>query len=546
MSLPNTPWLARPAIGRREWWLVAAIGLLAASWSLVPTLMGLHQTPPGQTYLWTNVPDVNDSQVYYAFIDQNATGQVLYRNVFTGEPQGAFLFHPLWLALGGVERLTGWAASVVFTVARAVLGLVLVGLIYVFISHWIETPRWRMTALAITTFGAGLGGMTLLTTLTHHPLISLYTQPAIFHQLPIDLTYSAGFTWLTLYHSPLFIVAEILTLSTWLLLWRGQPEWQAGMMVGLLGLIHPYDLVLVFGVLITHGILIILTSSVDVWRVRYYLRRIGLMALWTVPAVGYYSWALIAEPTFRQWANQNVLLTTPITTLMTGYGLILVAAAIGGRIIVRHRDQRGFLIFSWAIAALALLYWPGLSFQAKMISGYVVPLSILAVVALRWVYARRRRAAVVLSIVSALITFSTAILFPLRLIASQRDEPTYHYASNDLIGALRWMRANTPTTTVVLGDIFTGNLVPQFAGRQTYLSHNIQTIDFDRKLAEIRGWFFGTSGGESFKADFLRVHHIGYVVWGSGEQHLGPFNPNSVSTLHPVYRRGSVTVYRVE
>ena len=171
-----------------------AIALLAVAWSLIPTFSGRHPTPHGQTYLYGNVPDSYDSQVYFAFIDQNAQGHVLYKNLFTSEPQKAVLFHPLWLILGGVERWSGWTAPAVYTGARAMFGLGLVMVIYLIIAHFLHSPRWRFAALAMVIFGGGFGGLILTIFYHGRQLVGLYSAWTSLHFLPVDVTLSAGFT----------------------------------------------------------------------------------------------------------------------------------------------------------------------------------------------------------------------------------------------------------------------------------------------------------------------------------------------------------------
>ncbi len=541
--------LRPPTIHRKEWWLAVVVAVVAAGWSLWPTITGLRQAPAGQQYLYSNIPDTSDTQIYYAFIDQNARGHVVYKNLFTSEPQKAVLFNPLWLTLGTIERLTGYPADVVFTSARVLGGLLLVMAIFYVISHFFQQPRWRWITFLAAVFGGGLGGLLLLIHHSDPRLVWIQTQTPILRSLPSDLTYAISFTWLTISHSPLFELGQLLLLGSWMILWRGGRLLWVAVLVGVLAFIHPYDPVLFFGIIAGHVVFGILSNQMTPELVRRYLRAAALLSLALLPAAIYYLWAIITEPVIHQWFSQNILYSPPLTSLLAGFGAMSLFAFIGAQRAIRQPGP-GLLVTAWAVTGTMLPYVPFIPFQAKMLSLLSVPVSMLAVMGAQrlsrtaW-WTKRRFLLVATLTASVTITFSTVIFFPLRISRAQPIEPIYHYAPTDLLDTLRWIDAHTPPNAVILGDYASGNLVPQYANRQTYVGHNIQTIHYLQKLTLVRNWFYATNSDRQQKQHFLEDNHITYIMWGPNEKRLGSFQPSALPGLILAYQHHDISVYRV-
>jgi hypothetical protein len=419
--------------------------------------------------------------------------------------------------------------------------------IYIAIACFIHSIAWRRTALLIAVFGGGVGGLLLL--IHQDPrLVWIQTQTPILRSLPSDLTFPAGYTWLSIAHSPLFVVSQTLLLASLVNVWRGGRLRWAMLMLGILALIHPYDPVLFFGVLITEIVIGMLTGRLTVQDVRYRLRRIGLLGLSILPAALYYSWAIWYEPVIRQWFQQNVLYSPPLTSLVGGFGVLSILALLGGRSIWKEAMNQPVLV--WCIGTLVCMYMPIIPFQAKLMTLVNVPIAILSTIALqrlrrhvRWGTGFWYGPIIAVTIVC---TFSTAIVFPIRIARSLPVEPVYHYASNDVLRALSWIDEHTNSDAIILGDYFTGNLVPQYAKRATYLGHNMQTIHYQQKLQIVREWFFGTNGDQEKKVLFLREQHISFIVVGPNERKRGPFNPNDMPNLQLVHQENDVSVYAVD
>src|SRR5687767_8050814 len=72
----------------------------------VPYLIVWFYTPLDAVFPWI-LFNSDDHGVYFAWIRQARDGHLLFRNLFTTEPQRGIYLHIYFLALGGLSRLTG-------------------------------------------------------------------------------------------------------------------------------------------------------------------------------------------------------------------------------------------------------------------------------------------------------------------------------------------------------------------------------------------------------------------------------------------------------
>lgn len=528
--------------------MLLAIGL--ASW---PWISSSDHRPNQTTYLGTHTVDVLDTQVYVSSIQANADGHSLTTNLFTAETQSPSLFSPLWWALGRVQAWTGWQSVTVFWVAKAVLGGWLVVLIYQLLGHFFTQARWRLLGLLLAVFGGGVGGFFLLGLTARPGLVWAYQDTRITEILPTDVLYSSGYIWSAIGHSPLYVAALLALLGAAWATWRSfvRPQWMmlAGVLVFLLGLIHPYDLFIIFSGCISVFCLGVVGNLLTPVMAQRLLRRIGVLALCAAPAALYYAWMLWRVPAIGEWNHQNVLPTTNLRNLVAGYAPLLILAVVGARAWHRTRPHALWIPLAWLVSAFVLLYSPLMQYQAKMVIGLSVSLGILATAGVQTLFQTSGRHLFfwrIGALILVVISISTPGIFFMRWQSAQLHEPRYFYASNDVLDALHWIRTNTPPSSIVLGDVWTGNLVPHYAGRATYLGHHHQTSNYPKKLKEVRDWFFESADEPAEKTTWLRQTGIDYLVFGPYERQQGSFDPAQLTALVPVFSRGAVTVYAVQ
>jgi hypothetical protein len=306
--------------------LTYALGWAAAimAVTLVPYLIAWWVTPVGAVYPWL-LFNSDDQGVYYAWMRQARDGHLLFRNLFTNEPQGAAYVHLYFLVLGWVSRLTGLEIPIVYHAARCLFGVVTLVLAYRFAAFFTGDVFARRCAFWTIALSAGLGWLFW----SDHSNLSE----------PIDVWQPEALTFASLYAIGLFPVSLALLLGFVVCMLLAEDrgwKWAAGAGVCglLLGNTHSYDMIALAAVWAGY-----LAARWIVTR-RFPAREFGLAALAGIiasPSVAYMAWLYLSEPVFRARADTATWSKGPGTYLL-GYGLLVPLAVWGGRLLWRgHR-----------------------------------------------------------------------------------------------------------------------------------------------------------------------------------------------------------------
>ena len=81
------------------------------------------------------------------------------------------------------------------------MGFVFLFLLYLFIANVFKLIKWRKIVFLILSFGSGLGIFTLR---------GNWSSEYLYEHLGTDFWVSEGNTFLSLFHSPLFILSQLL------------------------------------------------------------------------------------------------------------------------------------------------------------------------------------------------------------------------------------------------------------------------------------------------------------------------------------------------
>jgi hypothetical protein len=523
--------------------LVAALLLPLAT--LAPYLYGLRVA--AQRDLWfTWIHSLNpwDPYTYLAWIEQARQGRLLFRQLFTPEPSGAVLFHPLFLAIGWAARASGVSSLAAFQAARLALGALLVVLVHSAVRRFVaEGPAARATFL----FACVSGGVGWVFREAGAPLTSG----------PIDLWMPEASLFLSMLESPLFIAAWCLVIG---ILLAAVPEaeaarprpWLAATFASALGFIHPYDLVTViaaFAIALAGGALLR-------WpRPRGLALTLGALVAGAAPPAAYHALVLGRDEVFATYARS---VNTPSPSPERYALAFLPSLALGAFGLARvraTRRPRDLLLVAWPVATALLVYAP-VAFQRRFILGAQLPLAILAGIGAFDAIGRRlaprgaragRRALGAALVAAALAASSLSNVAVVREDLAAYTKHTFpQFLPKDLVRVIEIFAETAPPDAVIFGHRHpAGYVVPGMTGRRTYVGHYDQTIDLSGKMETVKA-FYDAGTSDEARRKFLRGAGITHVLHSPAEYAvLGKADLAAMPYLEEVAHEGMVRLYRV-
>ena len=343
----------------------------------LPYLFGIIRAGNQFSFLGLYPPGNADTNAYISSIKQVTQGRVFLENLFTSEAQQGSIFHPLWLLLGWAAGLFRMSALLIFHLARVVMGVLFLLFLYFFLGIVFPDSRRRNIAYVLAVFSSGLGiffsmGLNLA-----------YPTDALTLLAPSDQWITESNTFLTLMHSPLFLLSQLMLLVLfWLFLREGRIRnfFLVGGLFLLFVLMHPYDTVTVAVLLPSFVIMRILRDPhFSLTALRRAVRRLVILALCALPPLAMFLVAARTEPAIGGWLKQNITLSPPPQSYIIGYGLLLFFAVPGFLAMRKTRDPAMLFVLTWVVVSSILLYLP-FQFNRRMSNGFEIPLAILAAV----------------------------------------------------------------------------------------------------------------------------------------------------------------------
>jgi hypothetical protein len=270
------------------------------------------------------------------------------------------------------------------------------------------------------------------------------------------------------------------------------------------------------------------------------LRTALVLGVLSAPLVFYTVFVLASDPLLRQWSAQNQLPSPSPVHYLLAYGLWLVVAVPGWRVLWRRQPRLALLAGGWVVAAPVLLYIP-VAVQRRLIEGVQLPLAALVVLGLT-VAARRLQRWLVPMIVG--LTVPTAALLWLGALVAARvpAEPIFHPA--DQLAAFSWLNQNAQPGQAVLSAFQTGNALPAYAPVVAYIGHGSETAFQAIKTPRVAA-FYQAATSDSDRVSLLTNGRISYVILGPHERALGDFDPASVPYLQLREQGGDYATYEV-
>lgn len=562
------------SVSSSEWRRViaAAAGVMVLTY--LPYLWAVAITPPGTHFMgFLHNPD--EPNVYLSWMRQAAEGHGLFLDEFTTEPQRPMFTNLFFVGLGCLSRALHLPLVTAYHAARGLCGVLLLCTLYALTSAVSERRSVRWTAFALAAFGSGVGWMA--------PQLNRILGP--FAVSPVDvsggLVMPESTTFLMLFLLPLFSFSVFLMMAVFGLTLAAEKRGSrrlallGGLTALLLGNVHSYDILVVYGTLGTWVL------ALWLWRRRCpasALHVCSLVIVLSLPAVLYQVLTFKLNPVFRQKALTPTL-TPPMRDLAATYGLVLLLALAGLivalRALVRTRGVRGeaigsalLLILAWTLVGAVVPRLP-VSFQRKMVEGWHVPLCVLAsfavgewlipvaLAALRPIASRRSRPGLRAGLIALLIlavgpSNLKFVGMNLRWLEENNASRLHvlmppYYLTEAEVETLKWLKQHGTRRETVLCTPLLGSFVPGHGGHVTYIGHWAETLHFAPKWKTTARFFSGGLSQEQAWQLLVR-NRIRYVIVSRWERAAagGAFQPPPF--LRPVHKAGDVVIFerRVE
>ena len=549
--------LPRASVRAASEWRFAAIAMaLVLIVTSVPYAYAYLTTPPDKQFMGIMF-DVPDHAQYFSWMRELAQAP-LASNKLTPEPNAPVFFNLLWWGLGQLGRLFGLGYAPMFQIFRLAAGAAF-GLVAYWLCAWFfEDRRMRRAAFLVALLTSGFGWV--LIALKY--LLRLGDLPLQFILLAQIVEPNSFFGILSTPHlvgSALYVVSFVLILKGEV---RGQLRYAvaAGLFALFIGWQHAYDLILVYAILGSYGLLKWARDR----RLPMYLFKSGLIVFVLSCSPALYSVLLTSlDPMWKgvlaQYDNAGVftpnLLLLPIL-MGPAFLLALFTTLKDNPVRLSGVDDKALFLRTWFWANFLLIYLPT-NYQIKMLNGWQIPISLLATRGLfeyvvplaeklfrerqwNWRADSLRRAGVITLVLMVLPT--NLYLWTWRFVDLRRHDYPY-YLHTDEISALQWLEADGGPDDVVLSSLTIGQYVPALTGKRAFLAHWAQTLDFYGKSEMVDEFFAGGTSDER-RAQIIGQYGVKYVFYGPVEQRAsGGFEPGASPMWVEVFASPSVRVY---
>ena len=544
----------RLAIRASEVWLVLGITIALLAVTSIPYLYGYLTCPPDKWFSGI-VYNVHDTGQYLSWMREAGTS-FFTDNKLTAEPNARVFVNLHWWIPGRLAHIFGLSFAQVYQVYRLLTIPLLTIATYLFCALLFDNCRQRRFAFLLSTFTSGLGWVWVVVKYaTHAPELpfphDVYTTPGNAFWVMIaspHLTLAAGLTVLALFLALLSVQRQ-----------RFGYALIAAVLALFLGLGHIYDLVTVWAVLAFFGLLVTLRDGWS-WRTFFSL---AIVVAASAPAALYWGWVSSdAHPVWQQALAQydNLGAFTPDPAhlvILLGLTFVLALATFDGLVPLRQQTHGQLLVKSWFMIVPLLVYLP-LHFQIMLLTGYTVPMGILAATGLfrhvlpwlreramesrlrSWLTpARVNRVVPTLFLLAVMLT--NLYLLAWRVVDLRRhDYPFYLY--RDEVAAMRWLDEHTPPDEVVLSAFIPGHFIPGLSGDRAFLGNAVMTLDFNHKRAMVDA-FFDPATPDAEREALIREYGVRYVFYGPAERALGKYDPGKSPLFVEVFSLPSTHIY---
>jgi hypothetical protein len=540
-----------------EMWFVVGVTVALLVVTSIPYAYGYLSCPSDKWFSGV-VYNMHDTGQYLSWM-RDAGTSFLTDNKLTAERNARVFVNLHWWIPGRLARVFGLTFAQVYQVFRLVAVSLLTVITYACCAVLFSERCQRRFAFLLSTLTSGLGWVWV---------VLKYVTKGAAPFFPHDIYTTPGNSFWVMLASPHLTFAAALTLGVLLLallsVWQRRFGYAlaAAVLALFLGLGHIYDLVTVWAVLALFGLLLALRDGWS-WRVFFSL---ALVVLVSVPAALYWGWVSSdAHPVWQQALAQydNLGAFTPDPAhlvILLGGTFLLALMTFDGLVPLRGQTDGRLLLKGWFVIVPLLVYLP-LHFQIMLLTGYSLPMAVLATVGLfdhvlpwlrervsgshprRWLTGERLNR-VVPALLLLAVSATNLYLLAWRVVDLHRHEYPF-YLHSDEITAMRWLEEYTAPDEVVLSGFVVGHFIPGLTGDRAFLGNGVMTLDFNHKREMVKA-FFDPETTDSERRALIREYGICYVFYGPAERALGRYDPGASSLFVEVFSSPRVRLYAVQ
>jgi hypothetical protein len=518
---------------KKDFLWIGTVSLLILVLSSIPTWAG-YQAETQELRFRGIYYDTQDYAVHIAAMEAGRQGEWAYRFRFTTEPHRPAYIRLFYVVLGHISNWLALAPEVTFQSARWLLGFVALFILYRLMQQIFSNLYWARVAFLLAALGSGLGWLQLIFNWTSSKIT------------PIDFWLIDDYIFFSLSVFPhfAFVTAGMcIALSLWLDFLK-RPHWTNVIWIGLTSILVQFVNPIAFATVDMS----LLGATLFSWWHHQKIRKEDISALLAIamvqiPVLAYNFLVLNNDPLWSQFTAQNQTLSPPPDYYLWGFGLFWPFAILGAAVAFRTKSNPlGAAIF-WVVSGFVLAYTP-VEIQRRFLQNMTIPLGILATAGLIRLFESRvaqrpslmrwRKSLVILII---FLTSISSIQLSLGRSAYLQTHPEGFYYPASLDHAIGWFRENAQYNDFILASEQTSQVLAQKAGMRAYAGHEMETLSYKDKMAEVEAFFQG-------ELPALASKPIKWVVYGPLERRLGP-SFDVPANLDLVYSSQELQIFQV-
>ena len=520
-------------VNKKDFLWILTVSFLILLLSSIPTWEG-YQVQTQELRFRGIYYDSQDYAVHIAAMEAGRHGEWAYQFRFTSEPHNPAFVRLFYIALGHLSKWLGLTSDVTFQLARWILGLVVLLVLYRLMKQVFPDLFWARTAFSLAALGSGLGWLQLILNWTSTKIT------------PIDFWLADAYVFFSLSVFPHFAfvtAAMCLALSLWLDFLENK-RWTNIVIFVLTAILVQFVNPIAFA---TVDLSLLGAALFAWWRNRKISRQdIGALcaiAIAQIPLLVYNFLVLSTDPLWGLFTSQNKTLSPPPDYYFWGFALFWPLAVWGGTVAWRTKSKELGAAILWLMSAFLLAYAP-VFIQRRFLQGVTVPWAILAAAGLAQLFeagtvrnpglTRWRSSLVILFIFLGSIS---SVQLGLGQMAYLQTHPANLYYPASLDRAVNWFRDNAQYNDFVLASAQTSQVLAQKTGLRAYFGHEMETLDYAVKQSDVQKFFQG-------KLPELAKHPIKWVVYGPFERKNAP-NFVKPDSLELTYDTQELQIYKV-